>query len=92
MNLPCVEFELDSQVVVSMVQLGYSRNAFLKPLLDDTLWLLRLPHWRTSVSRTFREGNRSVYFLANMGHGSAFGLTILDAPPVGLHHLLREDM
>lgn len=37
-----VAFELDSATVVHMVHVGTTRNAFLKPLLQEVIMLLQL--------------------------------------------------
>lgn len=77
-SLSQVIFELDSQVVVNMIQLRGSHNHFLQSLLDKILDLLNSPNWRTTVSHVYREANCCADFLANKGHCSSFSWTVID--------------
>lgn len=67
LNLCKAVFELDSKVVVDMVNKGCSDNAYLQPLLHDIIGMLRLPSWDTSVMHAYREANRCADFLARKG-------------------------
>ncbi|MCI25708.1 hypothetical protein A2U01_0046899, partial [Trifolium medium] len=50
LNIRNTIFEMDSLVVVHMVNSGSTPNAFLQPLLQEVISLLYHPEWRTSVS------------------------------------------
>ncbi|KAK2354256.1 Polynucleotidyl transferase, ribonuclease H superfamily protein [Trifolium repens] len=50
LNIRNVCFEMDSLVVLNMVNSGLTPNAFLQPLLQEVISLLHRPGWRTSVS------------------------------------------
>lgn len=86
-----VIFELDSSVVVHMVHTGTSSTCFLRPLLQEVVSFLKLPDWETSVIHSYREGNRCVDLLANLGHGGSFTWCVLNEAPHSLRLLLLED-
>lgn len=67
MELSWVIFELDSKVMVDIINPGGSRLAYFNPLMQEILSLLRVPSWRTSVVHTYREGSRGAKFLARKG-------------------------
>ena len=52
-------------------------------------WLQR--DWTVSISHVLREANACADFLANAGAAGNTKLQILQEPPTGLLHLLRED-
>lgn len=87
-GLHWVVFELDSMVIVDMVNAEVTANASLRPLLQHISCMLRDPSWRTSVVHTFRETNGCADFLARKGHesSSSFEWVVLDrvCPSLGL--------
>lgn len=92
-NLNWVVFELDSKVVVDMVALGRTDNAYLQPLLGIILELLRLPCWKTTVVHAYREANRWADFLARKGQlVPSFDWVLVGSacPKLGL--LLADDL
>lgn len=72
LGLSWVIFKLDSKVVVDLINSGGSCLAYLQPLKQDILSLLRDPTWRTSVVHTYREGNHGADWL-----GKVFQLPLL---------------
>lgn len=53
--------------------------------------MLRQIDWVVSLSYVFREANRSVDVLANLGHLSGFDRMIFVHPPSRLVYVLEED-
>jgi ribonuclease HI len=93
LNIKNVIFEMDSLVVVNMVNLGSSPNAFLQPLLQEVITLLRHPGWSTSVCHVYREANRCADLLANLGHTSLdFNCNFIDVFSPTLKLLLEDDV
>jgi hypothetical protein len=93
LNIRNVIFEMDSLVVVNMVNSGSTPNAFLQPLLQEVISLLHRPGWRTSVSHVYREANRCADLLANLGHSSLdFNCNFLNVSPFALKLLLEDDV
>lgn len=58
LQLHNVILEMDSLLVVNMVNLGVTMNANFKPLLEDIITELRLPDWRPTITHVYREANR----------------------------------
>jgi hypothetical protein len=86
LNIKNVIFEMDSLVVVNMVNLGSSPNAFLQPLFHH-------PGWSTSVCHVYREANRCADLLANLGHTSLdFNCNFIDVFSPTLKLLLEDDV
>jgi ribonuclease HI len=93
LNIKNVIFEMDSLVVVNMVNLGSSPNAFLQPLLQEVITLLHHPGWSTSVCHVYREANRYADLLANLGHTSLdFNCNFIDVFSPTLKLLLEDDV
>jgi ribonuclease HI len=93
LNIKNVIFEMDSLVVVNMVNLGSSPNAFLQPLLQEVTTLLHHPGWSTSVCHVYREANRCADLLANLGHTSLdFNCNFIDVFSPTLKLLLEDDV
>jgi ribonuclease HI len=93
LNIKNVIFEMDSLVVVNMVNLGSSPNAFLQPLLQEVITLLHHPGWSTSVCHVYREANRCADLLANLGHTSLdFNCNFIDVFSPTLKLLLEDDV
>lgn len=55
-------------------------NRFCMRLL---LYILQQPDWRTSIVQVYREANRYMDFLANMGHSGDFTWVLVDKVPSG---------
>lgn len=79
LHLHSVCFELDSEVVMRMVQTGKTSNLFMQPLLQEVISILHQQDWRTSVIHTYRETSRGADLLANKGHSAAgFDWVVVD--------------
>lgn len=59
--------EMDSEVVVNIIKRRASHCLFIKPLLDEVVYLLSFCNGRFSIDHIFREANRCVDCLANPG-------------------------
>lgn len=82
-----------SKVVVDMVKAGGSSNAFFKPLLDEIIWMLKDPGWRTSIVHSYRETNFCADFLAKKGHeATSFDWVIVEDVCPSLGILLANDV
>lgn len=93
LGLHWVIFELDSKVVVDMINSGSSRLAYLNPLTQDILSLLRDLSWCTSVVHTYREGNRGADFMARQGvSASTFDWVVVDYVCHSLGIILADDV
>lgn len=75
---PSVLVELDSRVVVNMVQAWRAHCSHLQPLLDEALELMSSASWSCSISHVLREANSCADVLAGMGHSGSFQWTLLD--------------
>lgn len=63
-----VEFELDSAIVMDMVNKGFTSTT-----------LLRSHNWRVHITITHREENGCADLLASHGHSTSFSLTVIDS-------------
>lgn len=68
LSLHTIIFELDSQVVVTSVQVRRSSVVPLTPILSEILNFLQLPDWSVLMVPVYREMNRCVDALARHGH------------------------
>lgn len=64
LQLRWVLFELDSDVLVRMINSGHASNARLQPLLLEIINTLHQPGWRASVVHAYREANQCADLLA----------------------------
>lgn len=91
LQLQNVLFEMDSLVVVNMVNAGRTENANFRPLVDTICSELRKPDWRPSVSHIYREANRCADFLAKQGLEASVERVLVDTVSPSLGLLLAAD-
>lgn len=72
LHLPSIIFDMNCQVVVNFVNMGFTPNKYLQSLLDKVLGLVHLPAWTAFVVHVYRKANRCMDLLANMGHLGSF--------------------
>lgn len=65
-------FELDSEVIIDIVNKRITQITFLKPLFNEVLAMLHLRTCRTSDMHTYREANMCDFFLANHRHQTSY--------------------
>jgi molybdopterin biosynthesis enzyme len=74
-----------------MVTSRHTNNAYLSPFFCEIIDLLQHPNRETSITRVYREANRSADFLANMGHSSSFDGDIVNLACHSLQLILYDD-
>lgn len=81
-NLACqrIVAELDSSVVVQMLQMKRSNFLPLKPLLDEVVALIDEANARIVVNHVYREAKRSADFMATLAHSGTFSCSVLHDP------------
>lgn len=68
---------MDSKVIVDMVHNKSTQISFIKQLLQEVIYLLNLPTWRTSLVHTNHEANKSTDLLANKSHSTFYDVVLL---------------
>lgn len=91
LQLHNVILEMDSLLVVNMVNLGVTMNANFKPLLEDIITELRLLDWRPTITHVYREANRCADHLAKQGLQAATEWVLIDVASPLLGMLLADD-
>lgn len=83
--------ELDSRVVVNMVQTRRTHCLHLQLLLEEAVDLVYHSDWECAVSHVFREANSCADVLAGLGYGGNFIWTVLGEGPSQLRLALAGD-
>lgn len=81
--------ELDSEVVVWILQKKMSNFLLLKPLLEEAIAMIDEANGKIVVNNVYHEANRSADFMANLGHSGNFSCSVLHAPPFTCTHPFR---
>ena len=84
-----ISCESDSTEVLQLIQHAEESHLYGTIIAEIRDWLQR--DWTVSISHVLREANACADFLANVGVAGNAKLQILQEPPAGLLHLLRED-
>lgn len=82
--------ESDSETLVNIIDKNSVSGSLVSTMVADCKALTR-QFQEFRIRHTLREGNQCADFLANLGHQSAWGTTLLDHPPDGLITLLIRD-
>lgn len=91
LHLSRVIFEMDSLVVVSMINDGKTKITHLRPLLQDIVDMLQHLDWQVKVAHVYRETNRCADWLTSKGHSVLLEWVLVDTPCNSLGLLLGDD-
>ena len=83
--------ESDSSNALSLIQKDSTERHPFASVIKRVRELLRRDYM-VQISHIFREANRAVDFLANIGHSIQLGVCFYDFAPNGLASLLRDDI
>lgn len=90
LGLQHLQVEMDSEVIVNLLQERSKEQDALATLLIDCRSLLQYFD-NVSVIHVYREENKAADLLAEMGHQAEHGTTILQEPPTALNYILDGD-
>ncbi|KAL3818097.1 hypothetical protein ACJIZ3_004002 [Penstemon smallii] len=85
-----IEIELDSEVVLKMINEADTAIHPLGRIIEDCRSLLRKP-WESRLIHTRRSGNACADALAKMGHDLENELCVWESIPEEITYLVRED-
>lgn len=91
LGITTLEVEMDSSVVVNMVQLRKFQCSFLRPLLEEAVVPCSSNIWSCSITHVFREANSCADILAWLGHLGGFMCTFFEEIPTQLSLALAVD-
>ena len=91
LNIPYLEFEMDSLVTVDLILTVHPANVFLRSIVSDCRCLLK-KFEGVSIKHIYREANGCTDLLAKVGCDQLVEFILFCTPPAHVFEALRFDL